>query len=220
MVKSLTVFRLTLIILFLHSLFTQCVFMGRTHNAEVPSSSQCQSHNVMGLADSTLYALPIIPDSFFTDKKNIRSAQGIGIDNQEMESLLNQQVGILIPKGIVIKSYDIKNNLLPHITMSLIGKWVLSKECDAYLLKCFFDGGVFIYLVSVKEMKIIDSALVAQTDSDLRQNEYIAFCDEGYSETDLFSEKKGYSVFVFSLDNGIRNDKWSYKLLSDGIIRH
>lgn len=218
--KSLTLFRRITVLLFLHTLITQCIFAGVTHNTTDLSSLQLQTNTVLGLTDSTLFALPIIPDNFLTDRDNMISDQGIEIDNQEMESLLNRHVGILIPKGIDINPCDINNNLISHIKMSIIGKWVLSDACDSYLLKCVFDGGVFIYLISLKERMIIDSVLIAQTDSNWRNNEYIAFCEDGYSGSDLFSEKKGPSVFVFSYENGIRNDKWSYKLLPNGHIRH
>ena len=138
------------IILLSPVLFAQCNF-GRNNQEGESLGVQSRNVDLMGVSDSILRTVPIIPDLFFSDEKNIIAIKGVVLSSDMVEDLLKMDIGIVFPRGIKISPYDIKTIYAPRFKMSIIGRWELLEGIDSFLLKCedIKEKGIFICLITV-----------------------------------------------------------------------
>ncbi|MBQ9887732.1 MAG: hypothetical protein IJM41_00605 [Bacteroidales bacterium] len=195
-------------------LFVQCNF-GRNNQDGESHDVQSRNEDLMGVSDSILRTVPIIPDLFFSDEKNIIAIKGVELSSDIVEDLLKMDIGIVFPRGIKISPYDIKTIYAPRFKMSIIGRWELLEGIDSFLLKCedIKEKGIFICLMTVRESVIKDACDIAIT-----QNDSALYGDQDLKGPTL-AEKKNNDVIIYSFNaHNERQDIRKIWLAQDGII--
>ena len=152
---------------------------------------------LLGIADSLIATIPIIQDDYFMHIDNLLLTDGLEISKEHISSLLKQDIGIIFPRGIKVQPTDIDKRFSPRIKMFLIGKWSTSANYFYYLLKCMFDNGIYVYLLSVNDNLVDNADMISYY---CQNNEHISYCDEGESTYSLMSIKQSESIIIYSID--------------------
>ncbi len=195
----------------------QCHFTGR-HRISESLLRRNTNESFLGFSDSLMKALPVVPDDYLISGSHIQEREGLELVEEDKCKLLTSGIGIIFPKGIKVNSSDIKNRFAPRIKMFLIGRWIVSESINYYLLKCLFDGGLFVYLLPVKDSSVFDSALIAYSLIE-RENEEDIICGDSVVEQALMSVRCSDTVTVYSVKKDMNlHVERLYRLTSKGGI--
>lgn len=184
----------------------QCRCNRSTDSLHRSSADEVIPESFLGIPDSLIKKLPILPDDYFMKESNIMNEEGYELDPKEVIKVLQQCKGVIISLDDDIISFKRGEG---NSRVFLLGKWSASNAVDYYILKCITDektNEVFIF--SIIGNSINDSEWIAaiDMDSDSETNSVSVFINDDYDIKDDYdlgqikSRKEKDTVFVCFFD--------------------
>ena len=215
--------RARLILLLLAFIFLQC--KGR-NAASVPKSLPVEkiSYYFLGIPDSLIKELPILPDDYFMTACNIMKEEGYEVDKKDVSEILRQNKGIIIPIGCNTFSFKRGEG---SVRLFLSGKWSVS-GLDYFILKCITDKELAeVFIFSVIDNAIFDSEWIGAINmgsnlmSDIGSvficNDYDI--NDNYAMGSIIPRRREDTVYVCFFDTQKKlQEEHKYFLTKDGEI--
>ena len=187
-------------------LFPQCQWNRNAAPSRCSLADEEIPESFLGIPDSLIKKLPILPDDYFMTESNIMKEEGYELDKKEVMEILQQCKGIIIPT-----SYDtfyLKRGE-GSIRVFLAGKWPVSDNVDYFILKCITDEEtVEVFIFSVIDNAINDSEWIAAIKMDSDSGPEIGYVfigddydiDDDYVSGQIMSRRQGDTVYICFFD--------------------